>query len=569
MNAPAQAEMEFSPSKATTLKVVRDLKEKDEDFEWYPTTERMVKACCSHFSARYARRYESAEAILDCGAGDGRVLMWILEHLRESRSLKGSGGTKLLAIEKSPALAALQPKRVMIVGSDFETQTLYDKEACITFCNPPYSQFEAWAVKVLRETPSKVVYMVLPSRWSESDQIKAAMERRKIKHDVIQSDTFRDAHRQARAEVEVIGFVIPRADETPFGLFIRESYPELDQAEHQAKTHQNLQAKRRNDIVESGGDFATALAKAYRAELDEMQRNYNQVRELDPTLLKELQVSCESIAQTIWDKMRALKTTYWKTLIDNIKRATRALTAKRREDMLRELQTHTAIDFTLPNIGLVLDWISRNAYQHTTDQTVELWEDMLSKANCRHYKSNQKIFGDDDKKEQAHTQRWRFVNEYEAGKHTRIKLDYRLVIENKGGIHEGSWSAYRNPNNLSETAHIFLGDIVTVASTLGFGSKHSTKNLGEWGSGDPKEFSTTAGELIMRAKAFKNGNLHIQLGKGFCIALNTEVGRLKGWLLDEADAAENIDETAAAHWGKLNRLALQGPDLMKLEGPKE
>ena len=51
----------------TTLNV---LKENDQDFEWYPTTDEIINCVKKHINAQTYRGF----SILDIGAGDGRVL---------------------------------------------------------------------------------------------------------------------------------------------------------------------------------------------------------------------------------------------------------------------------------------------------------------------------------------------------------------------------------------------------------------------------------------------------------------------------------------------------------------
>ena len=45
-------------------------------------------------------------------------------------------------------------------------------------------------------------------------------------------------------------------------------------------------------------------------------------------------------------------------------------------------------------------------------------------------------------------------------------------------------------------------------------------------------------------KAYKNGNLHIKFDKDFMAALNLAVGRLRGWLKNEAEAREEFKEAS-------------------------
>jgi hypothetical protein len=66
-------------------------------------------------------------------------------------------------------------------------------------------------------------------------------------------------------------------------------------------------------------------------------------------------------------------------------------------------------------------------------------------------------------------------------------------------------------------------------------------------SGQKEEFTyrdPIKGEskLLMEVRAFKNGNLHIKFSPDFMLALNVEMGRLKGWIHSAAQAAEELGE---------------------------
>lgn len=135
----------------TVAAVVRELKDRSEDFEWYPTTDTMVDIIKSDM-LNYFHDYEgpwdkkvkilSRIDVLDCGAGDGRVL-----------SKLSNGGNKY-AIEKSKTLINLMPEDIFIIGTDFFQSTLIDKKVKVLFCNPPYSEYAQWAEKIITEANS-------------------------------------------------------------------------------------------------------------------------------------------------------------------------------------------------------------------------------------------------------------------------------------------------------------------------------------------------------------------------------------------------------------------------------
>ena len=58
----------------------------------------------------------------------------------------------------------------------------------------------------------------------------------------------------------------------------------------------------------------------------------------------------------------------------------------------------------------------------------------------------------------------------------------------------------------------------------------------------------------MTVRAYKNGNIHIKFNQKFLRKLNVEFGRLKGWLRNHKQAADelNIPEKEAREFFKTN-----------------
>ena len=200
-----------------TLKVVRELKENNQDFEWYPTTDAMIEAI-----KKYAEKngYDKLNmySVLDCGGGDGRVVSQL--------------GREKFIIEKSKHLINLCDKNICVVGTDFHCTTLIDKEVSTVFSNPPYKEYEQWASKILLEANCENIFLIIPQRWKTSPMILAALEKRNIKNwKIIASTDFLDAERQARAKVDIIHFDLKQRSynpyknvQDPFDLWFEEAF---------------------------------------------------------------------------------------------------------------------------------------------------------------------------------------------------------------------------------------------------------------------------------------------------------------------------------------------------------
>ena len=150
----------------TTVKI---LKENEQDFEWYPTTQEIIECVKKHINAQTYGGY----SILDIGAGDGRVL----------KALASGRNSECYSIEKSEILRNKQDKEIIPLGCNFWDNTLIDKNVDFIFCNPPYSEYEAWCEKIIKEANTeKGIYFVIPERYkvSNSNGVNSNKEFKKI-----------------------------------------------------------------------------------------------------------------------------------------------------------------------------------------------------------------------------------------------------------------------------------------------------------------------------------------------------------------------------------------------------
>lgn len=56
--------------------LVAELKDNQQDFEWYPTTDEIIEAIKNDLENQ---KLDGKYSVLDCGAGDGRVLNALTE----------------------------------------------------------------------------------------------------------------------------------------------------------------------------------------------------------------------------------------------------------------------------------------------------------------------------------------------------------------------------------------------------------------------------------------------------------------------------------------------------------
>ena len=184
-----------------------DLKESNQDFEFYPTTTEIIAAVYHDINRRTKQNYLSRDYdLLEIGAGNGKVFK-VIKGL-EQREAESSYRAKLsgkFAIEKSEILINQLPADIAILGTDFWLQNLMDKKVDIIFSNPPYSQFEDWSAKIISEAFASEIYLVIPERWKTSETILRALKNRSAQFcEVIGNFDFLQADRVARSKVDLV-----------------------------------------------------------------------------------------------------------------------------------------------------------------------------------------------------------------------------------------------------------------------------------------------------------------------------------------------------------------------------
>jgi hypothetical protein len=530
---------------AKTREIVATLRAKDEDFEWYPTTAAMVDIVVAD-----ARRVlgmgpdDEASSVLDIGAGDGRVLAMFRRTWP---------GATCYSIEKSTVLQASQPDWVVPAGTSFHEQDLMALQATVVFCNPPYSEFEAWATRIIAESFCAVLYLIIPQRWVDSPAIKQALALRGAKAKVLQSTDFANADRSARAKVDIIRVEFGARhrgwgrEETPdpFEVWFEQHGPSFDKEDDVAEA--DVRDERLARL--SGATTIGELVAEFDLDWQRMQESYQAIFKIDGKLLRELGVEKAALCKAVKTRIAGLKRVYWRALFDRLDTLTSRLATKTRAEFLETLLKRNAIAFTVDNCCAVVMWAVRHADAYVDRQIVDLFFELSQRDGVHRYKSNQRTWKDEA---------WRYSLRHDDGSRpSHFRLDYRFIIPGHSAIGGDSFRSWDFPGGLYKSCHELIDDIVAVLSTLGFFTASPRSIQRTWWSGRRQEWFLPDGQVLFEVKAFANGNLHMRFAPEAIMAINVEAGRLLGWLKSPAEAAAELgatQEQAERAWGSLTKL---------------
>lgn len=526
------------------------VQEAEQDFEWYPTTDRMIAAVA-------ARVPTDTASIMDIGAGDGRVLLALSRRCDVTPTL--------YAIEKSPILIQAQPESVIPVGTEFFEQNLACLPVDVIFCNPPYSDFATWASLIIEMGYAKRAFLVLPRRWKESAPIAASIAKRGAAVRVIHTDDFRsDADRAARATIDIVEVSFPKKQDSwrdevadPFDAWFDQNISTFDTetTDRQAEESESRELTRLRQL-----DSIPALVAAHDEELARLEANYRAVFQLDYAILKELGVSKDGVRDGIKTKMAGLKAKYWTHLFDHLDSITARLSTATKASFVEKLSGRATIAFTPSNVYAIVVWAIKNANQYFDEQTVRLYREISTFDGVQNYASNTRTWVRDD---------WRYItSEYDQERPSRYALDYRIVVVRHQAICRGDTfgGRYEYPGDLHRRCHELIADCIAVLGNLGFRATGPRSLSRQWYSGAWQDwYHGDTDDVLFQVKAYMNGNTHLRFMPDAIKALNVEAGRLLGWLRSAADVEVHLGysaEDARRFFFSTKRLSVSGVALI-------
>lgn len=506
--------------------MVASLRAEGEDFEWYPTTAAMIEVIVS--DAKQRCDLDDLDSVLDIGAGDGRVLTLFRGEWPKATCF---------SIEKSTVLQAVQPDWVVPAGSCFHEQDLMSVQASLVFANPPYSEFEAWASRIIAEAFCRALYLIIPQRWVDSGLIKQALASRGATAKVLQSTDFLRADRSARARVDILRVEFAARSEwgrvrtpDPFDVWFSANVPAFDTEQEADATVEQSQLARLRDAT-----TIPALVAEFDIDYARMQENYQAIFRLDAALLRELGVQKDELCTAVKARIAGLKRVYWRALFDRLDSLTTRLATKTRAEFLERLTGRNAIAFTIGNCYSIVMWAVRHADAYFDRQVVDLFFALSQREGVLRYASNKRTWGSDA---------WRYSLRSDDGtRPSHFRLDYRFVVPGYSAIGGHGFGAYDFPKFLHRNCHELINDIIAVLSTLGFSTPSPGSMSRLWRANSWQNWYSPDDDLLFQVKGFANGNLHMRFAPDAIMAINVEAGRLLGWLRSPAEAATELGAT--------------------------
>ncbi len=536
-------------SKANTIRIVNECKSQGQDFEFYPTTDEILSCLVDYFNKQeidYQKDGIRIDSILDLGAGDGRVLEYLEKHINQldrwhNETLKPR---TFYAMEKSqPLIKVLSSpsKNITLLGTDILEATLIDKRVDLVFCNPPYSQFELFTKKILQEANAHCIALVIPQRWKENAELQEIIKDRELKLEILGSFDFKEADREARANVELLLFTNNKKEDVQFSQWLK-SHFHLDNVidgyrlMYYEKEKQDREERISQSLVKH--DLVTALLNEYNAEMKKLAKSLEALSCVDSSLLTNLNIDRNKLLESIKFKLKNIKNIYWAEIFDKLDSIRDRFTTHYKKAICESVVAEKNIDFTQGNIYMILIWLIENANGYIKCGMEGLFDSFSQRGNAMEYKSNQRWRKDE----------WRYTNEQLINEPR--KLDYRIVLTCF------DWKE-------------LLNDIRAVALQLGFNvpstflphieKPHSVEwdNDGFYGNTHTMYYKGDRTEILCEFKPYKNGNIHIKFNKDFFAKFNIAVGKGRGWIKDKSETKaefkgvsdELIDEAFVASNG--------------------
>jgi len=559
----------------TTAEKIRTLEVANADFEWYPTTDEIIndmksdimslfkKEIIGHWTDREyfdtsGRKNEGLiiRSFLDVGTGDG----YIFQNFKnlEIMTIKDAYG---IEIAQPFVEDLIQKDDVFLIGRDFFRTSLVDKQFSVIFSNPPYSRYMPWVVRLLQEANFALMYLVIPVRWEQNEEITIHMKRYDVEN--IGEYDFQHGDRPARARVNLIRIMKPsRRNRREMSREEHESEDNEDSFDRWIYEHigsfegneQEPEIEEEKNLKLSRGTISD-MVESYEFEMNSLLEAFKALAKLPCRIIDDLGMNKDKIIRQIKKNIENLKNTYWQLTFKKLDAINRRLTKNTSNEMLYRMREFRTLDFNEDNIYSIVLWVIRNFNKYTAQQILEVFDALTDQGYIRAYKSNIHWLKDD----------WRY-SKWNGGKGKPEKyiLDYRIVTH-------CYCSQYRSCDNDS-----IMNDLMVVFESLGYPiptwehpdytQDGSLQEFHTRFMGKGRDYSEKT-EVAFTARLYKNQNLHLKINEKIMLRFNVEVARLRNWINGPDDIAREYDvsqEEAIKMWKEPALVRIGQSDILQL-----
>lgn len=519
--------------------LVEQLKDAGEDFEFYPTTKAMVRAIWKHATEHGNYDHQVHWDLLDIGCGTCNFRRWINElnkeeidkhpNIREHAEVRISA---YYVMEKSRVLLERLVSDTIVIGTDFNESTLIDKECDTVFCNPPYSEYETWTRRIIKESCCKHIYLIIPDRWKKNEEIKHALEKAKAVYEVIGHSDFHNAERAARAKVDIVYISkVNSGEDAGFNTFFDEVFGMSDEKKKRDYEVHEYEFQKLKTELATGKNKVEILCDGYDRARDELFHHFKTISALDADVLKSVGVFKDTVKSALKSKIAGLKNVYWEAAFDCLDEITSRLTSTSRRSILENFRAFKTVDFTASNLYAMIIWVIKNYNKYTESQMLDLFYGLSSPENVKNYVSNKRAF-----------EEYRYRCGRDAPPSTHYTLDYRIIATTyalPGDGFDSSW----NPD-VQEIAEQKIRDVCAVAYSLGFKKTHMycPHSFGQLG----RVYYGEDDKVMFEFRLYQNRNLHLKFNIELMKAFNVAVGQKLGWIRKPEDIKAEFSPQMAA-----------------------
>jgi len=558
-----------------TSKKIQILRENNEEYEFYPTTSEIMEAMkkdiwaysrkhrhsyhgCKHDEEVRIRDWEEnrkkqerleMDSILDIGAGDGRILSFFDDGKNYIRKKYG------IEIARSQADDLIR-KGIFIIGRNYYDVNLNDQFFSLIYSNPPFSDFVRWTNKLLMECNFSVLYLVLPVRWKNQEEITRELER--YETTVVGEFDFSKADREARGRVNLIrvnakwkeikdgGYRASHQEtiENAFERWIRENIADFEE-----KPGLNWEEESKQEIALRQTPIEQLITD-YETEKENLGNAFRAIGKLDSEIIKLLGQDKASMQEIIRKAISGLKSKYWKAAFGKLDPVRERMTQETMRKIFSSIEEFRTLDFNADNIYSIVIWIIDNCNIGILDQICEVFDKMTTPEYIENYKSNKHWtksnwrYTDSEWKYRKLPPRW------------KLGLDYRIVV-----------SAHSYHSYSHKPRYTVVDDFMVVCRNLGFPIAKNCEP--DYGLHQKEQmFYTEDGELAFSMRFYRgNLNAHLKINKKLLMKFNVEVAKIRKWMSEPDDVAEeyNIPKDEAVQIWNSGVALLGSGDVKMLE----